>query len=302
MKQSNTLKKIWITGANGQLGTSLALKLSGGENNLLLTDIELDITNEKIVREFVSSNKIDIIINCAAFTNVDIAEVERDKARLINAIAPKNLAKVSKEYNILLIHISTDYVFGKNVINHPIDENEIPSPLGVYGSTKLEGERFIQESDCNYLIIRTAWLYSEYGKNFVKTMLSLFATKENVGVVYDQIGSPTYASDLANAICQIINKLYEIDLDDRYKGVYHFSNEGVCSWYDFAQAILEVGKIKLNGKTKKANILPLLSKQYPTKAIRPSFSLLDKGKIKETFGIEIPYWKDSLKKCINNLK
>ena len=233
-----------------------------------------------------------MIVNCAAYTNVDKAETEQEFCELLNAKAPENLALVMKEEGGLFIHVSTDYVFGGDPYNTPCKEDQKGTPTGVYGLTKLHGEQNILKSGADYLIFRTAWLYSEYGKNFVKTMLNLTSTKPQLKVVFDQVGTPTYAYDLAKAIYNIIeNRKYKGNI-----GIYHYSNEGVCSWYDFTKMIAE-----LAGNTN-CDIRPCHSEEFPSPVKRPAYSVLDKTKVKETFGISVPYWTDSLKKCINNIK
>lgn len=281
---------ILVTGANGQLGNAMRLTAKNSSNHYLFTDVaELDITNLEAVREIVSNYRIQVIVNCAAYTNVDKAEDDFETADLINHKAVENLAVAAKEQDATLIHVSTDYVFkGDKCI--PCSEMWETEPLGVYGITKLAGERSIQESGCKYLIFRTAWLYSAFGKNFVKTMQRLTSEKDTLKVVFDQVGTPTYANDLA----QIIYKVIEENLLDQ-QGIYHFSNEGVCSWYDFAKEICE-----LSGN--QCDIQPCHSDEFPSKVERPHFSILDKTKVKNTFRITIPYWKDSLKKCIEELK
>ncbi len=287
---------ILVTGANGQLGNELRIVSRGSKDRFVFTDVvdaqgqetvHLDITDLEAVRELVKAHGIDVIINCAAYTNVDKAETDAELAELLNAKAPQNLAIAMKEAGGLLVHISTDYVFGKEPYNTPCREDMVGTPTGVYGLTKLHGEQNILESGCRYVIIRTAWLYSEFGKNFVKTMLNLTATKPELKVVFDQVGTPTYAYDLAEAIVKIIENPVE--------GIYHYSNEGVCSWFDFTKMIAEY-----SGQTI-CNIQPCHSEEFPSPVKRPSFSVLDKTKIKETFKLEIPYWTDSLKKCIKNL-
>ena len=269
---------ILITGANGQLGTELSKLLP----NAILTDAkELDITNEQDVQNFVRSNNIDTIINCAAYTAVDNAEDNIDIATKVNVDGPRNLAKSG----VKLIHISTDYVFD-GMGHKPYTPNDTPNPISVYGKTKLAGEKAVSENADTYAIIRTAWLYSPYGKNFVKTMRALGETKESINVVCDQIGTPTYAGDLAEAIVKIIPQLSKEN-----SGIYHFTNEGVCSWYDFSTEIMEQSKLK-------CRVNPIPSSAYPTKANRPFYSVLDKSKIKETFGIEISHWKKGLEKCL----
>ncbi len=277
-------KNVLITGANGQLGREInRVTQNDSENNYLFTDIaQLDITNEEAIQKIVADNKIDIIINCAAYTNVDKAEDEVDLAYQLNGVAAKNLANVCRDNGATLIHISTDYVFDGTSCT-PYLEDSKTSPIGVYGKSKLEGEENILESGCNSIIIRTSWLYSAWGNNFVKTMQKLTLERDNLNVIFDQIGTPTYALDLAEAIVAII-KGEKIDKT----GVYHFSNEGVCSWFDFAKEISE-----LSGNS--CDIKPIHSWEYPSKVTRPHYSVLDKTKFKKIFDIEIPYWKESLK-------
>ena len=240
----------------------------------------------------MSANNFDVIVNCAAYTNVDKAEDQPEIAHLVNATAVGNLAKAAKDNGIPLIHISTDYVFGGNLNNTPCTEDQSPNPTGVYGVTKLQGEQAILESGCRYIILRTSWLYSEYGKNFVKTMLDLTAAKPRLNVVFDQCGTPTYAADLARAIVSIIDG----DLIDGNEGIYHYSNEGVCSWYDFTKVIARMAG------NDSCDIQPCHSDEFPSKVVRPSYSVLDKTKFKKTFGLQVPYWADSLNVCISNLK
>lgn len=302
---------ILVTGANGQLGNEMRIKTLGSPNKYIFTDVidaqpesidmlhklagqkvdistvKLDITDIEAIRKMVRENNVKAIVNCAAYTNVDAAESNQELAELLNAKAPQNLAMAMSEVGGLLVHISTDYVFGKEPYNTPCREDQKGTPTGVYGLTKLHGEQNIIASGCNYIIIRTAWLYSEFGKNFVKTMLNLTATKPELKVVFDQVGTPTYAYDLAQAIITI--------LAVPKTGIYHFSNEGVCSWFDFTKMIAEY-----SGQTN-CNIQPCHSEEFPSPVKRPSFSVLDKTKIKETFNIQIPYWTDSLKKCITNI-
>ena len=281
---------ILVTGANGQLGNEMQRAAKNSSNHYIFTDVaQLDITDREAVLKTVKDNGIQVIVNCAAYTNVDKAEDDRDTADLINNQAVGNLAIAAKEADATLIHISTDYVF-KGDRCTPCREDWETDPLGVYGITKLAGEKSIERTGCRHIIIRTAWLYSPFGKNFVKTMQKLTAEKDSLKVVFDQVGTPTYAGDLADAIARIIEtgQLGK-------QGIYHFSNEGVCSWYDFAREICE-----LSGNT--CNIQPCHSDEFPSKVKRPHFSVLDKTKIKDTFGIEVPYWKDSLKKCIRELK
>ena len=258
-----------------------------------LDTIFLDITDLDAVRQIVKDNDINAIVNCAAWTNVDGAE-DLEKYELVeklNATAPENLAKAMKEVGGLLVHISTDYVFGAEPYNTPCKEDQTGTPTGVYGLTKLHGEQKITATGCNHVIIRTAWLYSEFGKNFCKTMMNLTATKPELKVVFDQVGTPTYALDLAKAITVVLEKF-----DGTQTGVYHYSNEGVCSWFDFTKMIAEY-----NGTTA-CNVQPCYSCDFPSPVKRPSYSVLDKTKIKNVFGVEVPYWTDSLKKCIANLK
>lgn len=281
---------ILVTGANGQLGNEMRRVSTGSGNRYLFTDVnELDITDLDAVRSMMRQEQVDVIVNCAAYTNVDKAEDDFAMADLLNNRAVENLAIAAKEADATLVHISTDYVF-RGDRNIPCRETWETDPLGVYGKTKLEGERSLISTGCKYLIFRTAWLYSPFGKNFVKTMRQLTATKDSLKVVFDQVGTPTYAGDLA----ALIHKLIEEDLL-HYQGIYHFSNEGVCSWYDFAREISE-----LSGN--RCDIQPCHSDEFPSRVERPHFSVLDKTKVKETFGIKIPYWKDSLKKCISELE
>ena len=292
---------VLVTGANGQLGSEMRLVAAGSKDRYIFTDVvelpgvetvKLDITNLEAVRAIVKDNDVKAIVNCAAYTNVDKAEDDREFCALLNAKAPENLAVAMKEVDGLLVHVSTDYVFGGDPYNTPCREDQKGTPTGVYGLTKLQGEQAIEASGCHHVIIRTAWLYSEFGKNFVKTMLMLTSTKPQLSVVFDQTGTPTYALDLAEVIYDIVeNRKYE-DND----GVYHFSNEGVCSWFDFTKMIAEYA-----GNTA-CEIKPCHSDEFPSKVKRPAYSVLDKTKIKNTFGISIPYWTDSLKKCIKNLQ
>lgn len=284
---------ILITGANGQLGNEMQIVTRGSSDKYIFTDVaELDITDIEAVRKMVKEEKVEAIVNCAAYTNVDKAEDDTELCELLNAKAPENLAIVMKEVGGVLVHVSTDYVFGGDPYNTPCNEEQKGTPTGVYGQTKLMGEKNIIATGCKHIIIRTAWLYSEYGKNFVKTMMNLTATKEQLKVVFDQVGTPTYAYDLAGVIYDIIcNRKYEGN-----DGIYHYSNEGVCSWYDFTKMIAETA-----GNTK-CDIQPCHSNEFPSKVIRPSYSVLDKTKIKETFGVKIPYWTDSVKRCIKNIQ
>ena len=322
--------RILVTGANGQLGCSLMQRAletattagsadAAEEQCFLFTDIStggsssgssshfqvtpLDITDYAAVERFVSGNNIEIIINCAAYTNVEMAEEQREAAELLNATAPGQLARIAAAHNALLIHISTDYVFGREPYNTPCREEHQGTPTGVYGETKLMGEKRVLESGCKYVIVRTSWLYSATGKNFVKSILNLTSTKSEIKVVFDQVGTPTYAGDLAEAILAIVKDYTEEmgrsgSKEKSYtkSGLYHFSNEGVCSWYDFAVAIAG-----LAGTAQRCRILPCLSSQFPSKVVRPSYSVLDKSKIKRTFGLSIPHWHQSLRKCLKEL-
>lgn len=297
---------ILVTGANGQLGNEMRLISKDMTDHFIFTDVTevegmettlLDITNLDAIREMVKINKVDCIVNCAAYTNVDKAESDVDFCRKLNAEAPQNLALAMKEAKGLLIHVSTDYVFGGDPYNVPCREDQKGTPTGIYGLTKLEGEEKIKATGCNFVIIRTAWLYSEFGKNFVKTMLNLTATKPLLKVVFDQAGTPTYAYDLARAIEVVLKDYAKEQPTPAYSktGIYHFSNEGVCSWYDFTKTIA-----LMSGHTK-CDIQPCHSNEFPSPVKRPSYSVLDKTKIKETFNIRIPYWTDSLKQCIEHL-
>ncbi len=316
---------ILVTGANGQLGNEMRILAKNSADKYFYTDVVnaseesiamlkklagddinteteyLDITNLSDIRIFVRKYAIDVIVNCAAYTNVDVAEDNERIAEMLNAKAPENLATVMKEVNGMLVHISTDYVFGKEPYNTPCKENQHGTPTGVYGLTKLHGEQAIQKVCCQHVIIRTAWLYSEFGKNFVKTMLNLMASKNQLKVVFDQVGTPTYALDLAQAINTILED-YKQTLNAEFStlnyskcGVYHFSNEGVCSWYDFTKMIAEYA-----GNTV-CNIQSCRSDEFPSPVKRPSYSVLDKAKIEETFDMLVPYWTESLKMCISNL-
>lgn len=324
---------ILVTGANGQLGNEMRIISNDSSDKYIFTDVNqvegvettfLDITDLDAVRRCVAENNVSAIVNCAAYTNVDAAETNEALAEKLNAEAPENLAIAMKEVDGLLIQISTDYVFGKEPYNTPCKEDQTGTPTGVYGLTKLHGEQKIIATDCNHVIIRTAWLYSEFGKNFCKTMMNLTATKPQLKVVFDQVGTPTYALDLAEAIVVVLNdyaasvisterdsSVISIERDSsvisterqrvekstyQKSGIYHYSNEGVCSWYDFTKMIAEY-----NGTTS-CDIQPCHSNEFPSPVTRPSYSVLDKTKIKETFGVKVPYWTDSLKKCIANLK
>lgn len=303
---------ILVTGANGQLGCEMRIVSLGSKDRFIFTDVvdasdesvamlrklggddvpvdtvKLDITDIEAVRALVKAEAVDVIVNCAAYTNVDGAETNAELAELLNAQAPKNLAVAMKEAGGLLVHISTDYVFGKEPYNTPCREDMVGTPTGVYGLTKLHGEQNIMASGCKYVIIRTAWLYSEFGKNFVRTMLNLTATRPELKVVFDQVGTPTYAFDLAQALVAVLQQMDKT-------GIYNYSNEGVCSWYDFSKLIAEYSG------HMDCNIQPCHSDEFPSPVKRPAYSVLDKTKIKETFGLQIPYWTDSLRKCIHNL-
>lgn len=301
---------ILVTGANGQLGNEMRIIAKHSDDNYIFTDVNqiegvettyLDITDMAAIRKVVSDNHINVIVNCAAWTNVDACETDDSLAALaekLNADAPENLAKAIKEVNGLFVQISTDYVFGKEPYNTPCREDQKGTPTGVYGTTKLHGEQKIMASDVKYVIIRTAWLYSEFGKNFCKTMLNLTATKSEVNVVFDQCGTPTYAYDLAKAIGIIIEDYKKEAALPQYSktGIYHFSNEGVCSWFDFTKMIAEYSG------HNECKIKPCYSIDYPSLVKRPAYSVLDKSKIKDTFGVRVPYWTDSLKVCISNLQ
>ena len=292
------MKRLLITGANGQLGNEFR-QIARWNNDYMFffTDVTeqknchtdyLDITDKDAVYNYVKSNDIDVIVNCAAYTNVEAAEDNFDLAKKLNTDAPDILAKVMKSVDGLLIHISTDYVFGKEPYNKPCKEDQEGTPTGVYGFTKLNGETNIINSGCKYVIVRTSWLYSEFCKNFFKTMVDLIGSKDELKVVFDQVGTPTYAFDLASAIMHII---YE-----PVQGIYNYSNEGVCSWYDFTCAIRDV-MMKHRDYGKTANIIPCHSDDFPSKVTRPSYSVLDKTKIKETYDLRIPHWYDSLETC-----
>ena len=284
-------KRILVTGANGQLGSEMRKLGAVSPNEYIFTDIaELDITNKAAVMAFVKHNNIGIIVNCAAYTNVDKAEDDEAMAELINATAVRNLAEAAKAQDATLFHVSTDYVFGAEG-NTPRTEDMPTNPLGVYGVTKLHGEQAIAEVGAKAIIIRTAWLYSEYGNNFLKTMLRLTAEREYLNVVFDQVGTPTYAGDLAMTIFSIIEGGYY----DGNEGIYHFSNEGACSWYDFAQEIATAMR------HNKCKINPCHSSEFPSKVTRPPYSVLDKTKIKQTFGVEIPHWRESMIYCLKRI-
>ena len=284
---------ILVTGANGQLGNCICNASKGSEDTYILTDVvELDITDAEAVNKMVKDNNVKVIINCAAYTNVDKAETDVPLAEKLNCDAVANLANAIKANDGTLIHISTDYVFGGDPYNTPCREDQKGTPTGVYGLTKLHGEQAIKASGCKALIFRTAWLYSEYGRNFVKTMLNLTATKPELKVVFDQTGTPTYAQDLADAIVNIVtNRKFEGN-----EGIYHYSNEGVCSWYDFTKVIAQMAG------NNSCNIQPCHSDEFPSQVKRPAYSVLDKSKFKNTFGINVSYWTASLGICIDNLQ
>lgn len=319
---------ILVTGANGQLGNEMRILAKNSTDKYIFTDVvdaseesiamlkklagddintnteHLDITNLDAIRDIVKRENVEAVVNCAAWTNVDGAE-DTEKYALVeklNATAPENLAIVMKEVGGLLVHISTDYVFGGDPYNTPCKEDQKGTPTGVYGLTKLHGEKRILATGCNYVILRTAWLYSEFGKNFVKTMLNLTSTKPRLKVVFDQVGTPTYALDLANAIFSIIDDYKKETLNSQFSivnysksGIYHFSNEGVCSWFDFTKMIAEYAD------NTACDIQPCHSDEFPSPVKRPAFSVLDKTKVKDTFGVKVPYWTESLKKCRKNL-
>ena len=336
--------KILITGANGQLGSEMRLLARHSNHEFIFTDVNqmegqettfLDITDRQAIMQMVQSQGIQAIVNCAAWTNVDACETDPALATLahkLNALAPENLALAMKAVDGLLIHISTDYVFGTEAYNTPCREDQQGTPTGVYGQTKKDGEERILATECKHVIIRTAWLYSEFGKNFCRTMLQLTAERPTLQVVYDQCGTPTYALDLAKAICTVLQDYGQTENGKRKtencsvqtensahsltaervdktpltahnypkSGIYHYSNQGVCSWYDFTQMIQHTANT-LTTEQRHCDIRPCRSSQYPSPVKRPSYSVLDKTKIQETFGVEVPYWTDSLRQCISNL-
>ncbi|MCR5019156.1 MAG: dTDP-4-dehydrorhamnose reductase [Bacteroidales bacterium] len=314
---------ILITGANGQLGNEMRILASRQDGNrFLFTDVndaseesvamlhklagggvdistrKLDITDPEAIRAVVREERIDAIVNCAAYTNVDAAEDNYELAELLNAKAPENLARAMKETGGLLVHISTDYVFGGDPYNTPCREDQTGTPTGVYGLTKLHGEQAIHASGCQYVILRTAWLYSEFGKNFVRTMLRLTAEKPSLKVVFDQVGTPTYAGDLAEVIGVILEDYRSRPDRESYPrtGIYHYSNEGVCSWYDFTKVIAALAG------HDTCDIQPCHSDEFPSKVKRPAYSVLDKTRIKESFGIQVPYWTEPLERVIQSLQ
>lgn len=291
---------ILVTGANGQLGNEMRIVSRQSQDKYIFSDVNviegqetvfLDITDIDAVRQMVRKMNVKVIVNCAAFTNVDAAETNVELAEKLNAQAPDNLATAMKEVDGLLVQVSTDYVFGAEPYNTPCREDQQGTPTGVYGETKLHGEQRIIAAGCEYLIFRTAWLYSEFGKNFVKTMLSLMRSRESLNVVFDQCGTPTYALDLALAIYEILEKR---QFEGR-SGIYHYSNEGVTSWFDFTKTIAD-----LVGETR-CRIAPCHSDEFPSPVKRPAYSVLDKTKFKRTFGMNVPYWVDSLRTCLKNM-
>lgn len=284
--------RILVTGAEGQLGRCIRDASAGSADEYIFTDVDdVDITDREAVRLCLQVNDFDVVINCAAFTDVERAETQEDIALKVNGDAVRNLAEAAREFGVTLIHISTDYVFDGQT-NVPVSEDAAAAPCGAYGRTKLAGERYIAESGCNALIIRTAWLYSEYGRNFVKTMFNLTNERDHLKVVVDQIGSPTYARDLADAIVRILeSRVYK-----GREGVYHYSNTGVCSWFDLASMTARLSE------HSDCKIAPCRSSEYPSKVVRPTYSVLDKSKFISTFGIAIPYWVDSLAECVKRLK
>lgn len=288
---------ILVTGANGQLGREMQAVTRESKDHYIFTDVcegytHLDITSTDDIRQMVRQNQVKCVINCAAWTNVDAAETAGDIVERLNATAPGYLAEAMAEVGGLLVHVSTDYVFGAEPYNTPCREDQQGTPTGVYGQTKLHGEQLIKRSGADHIIIRTAWLYSEFGHNFVKTMMGLTASKPQLNVVFDQCGTPTYALDLAAAIFDIVENRKYVG----HSGVYHYSNEGVCSWYDFA-----VNIARLAGNTD-CDIRPCHSDEFPSPVKRPAYSVLDKTKIKRVFGLDIPYWTDSLRQCMQRMK
>ncbi len=287
--------KILVTGSDGQLGSEIKeLSVKYTDWEFLFTDVDtLDITNEKAVDLYLRKNKPSVLINCAAYTAVDKAETESHDAHLLNTIGPGILGKVTKAYNVVLVHISTDYVYDGQAYK-PYNEYDPVHPAGVYGKTKLAGERLIRSANPNAIIIRTAWLYSSHGNNFLKTMLRLGRERKLLKVVFDQIGTPTYAADLAHAVLEIV-RFFGRNPGDAFPGIYHYSNEGVASWFDFAKNIFELSGVD-------CEVEPIETKDFPTPAKRPHYTVLSKSKIKATFNLKIPYWKESLKDCINKLQ
>lgn len=284
------MSKILVIGAGGQLGQCLktVAERRGIDDIVFPTEQEANILNPDLLNSLLEKEKPAFVINCAAYTAVDKAEDEVELAKAVNETGAENLAKACKASSSALIHISTDFVFEGNEVKL-LKEGDVAKPINVYGVTKLDGEKAVEAILPEHVIIRTSWLYSEYANNFVKTMLKLGAEREELNIIADQVGTPTYAIDLANAIFEIIAS------DHKAYGIYHYSNEGVTSWFDFAKAIFDISETKV-----KTNPIP--GSKYPTKAIRPAFSVMDKSKIKETFNLEIPYWRDSLVACIDKLK
>ncbi|HKJ43220.1 MAG TPA: dTDP-4-dehydrorhamnose reductase [Sunxiuqinia sp.] len=287
--------KIMVTGAEGQLGTEIRLAVEKyPQFDFLFTDInELDLANQEATTDFIKQEKPDFLINCAAYTAVDVAEEDSELAKVINTKVPAFLGKLANQHGFKVIHISTDYVFDGTAYL-PYTENDLVSPESVYGKTKLNGEIALLKESPASMVIRTSWLYSPHGKNFVKTMIRLGKERDQLKVVYDQIGSPTFAGDLASTILEIISKTTSNQVGWK-PGIYNFSNEGVCSWYDFAKAIYEIAGIQ-------CQVSPIITEEYPTPAQRPAYSVLNKSKIKRIFDIKIPYWRDSLVKCIQAIK
>ena len=283
---------VLVTGANGQLGNHLRLLGESSQHRYFFTDVEeLDITRRDAVMNFILTNGINVVMNCAAYTNVDRAEDDEETAELVNSVAVRHLADAMKVSGGMLIHFSTDYVFGGNGYNRPCTEDAALNPTGAYGRTKMHGEQAIAEVGCHCILVRTGWLYSEYGTNFVRTMLRLMSERDRLNVVFDQVGTPTYAGDLARVVFDMV----ETDACRGRDGIYHYSNEGVCSWYDFA---LEIARQAGN---EDCTVMPCHSDEFPSKVCRPPYSVLDKTKIKQTFGVEIPHWTVSLAKCLENI-
>ena len=291
MKSDRKMKRVWVCGSKGQLGLSLQGIVGGSKHRYFFTDVEVDICSRDNVEEYVRQNEIDVIINCAAYTAVDAAEKDKEKAYAVNHLAVENLSLVAERNGVFLIHISTDYVFDGRA-SRPYMEDDAVNPMSVYGDSKWKGERAIEESGCKYIILRTAWLYSQYGKNFVKTMIRLTSEKESISVVNDQRGCPTYAGDLARVIYDVVER----DDYEKNQGVYHYVGGGSCSWWELAR---EVARVAGNDRCE---IKPCTTSEYPTAAHRPAYSVLDARKVQETFGIEIPHWKEALRKCMANIK
>ncbi len=284
---------ILVTGANGQLGSEIKLVAASSRDRYIFTDVaELDITSPQDVEAMIESENVDVIVNCAAFTDVEAAEDNYSLAERLNAEAVGILARAMAGRGGLLVHISTDYVFGKEVYNTPCREDMKGTPTGVYGLTKLHGEQAVLESGCEHVIIRTAWLYSEFGRNFVKTMLRLTSSKPSVSVVIDQVGTPTYALDLAKAIFKILEERLYVGRS----GIYNYSDQGVCSWFDFAREIASMAG------NSACEVVPCRSSEFPSKVQRPAYSVLDKTKIIQSFGVEVPYWRDSLSECLSKMQ